>query len=127
MKSADFDKKLTSFKNYYEANISPLTMFAKRFVPEDTAEDIIQDLFLDIWDNKSLYHELPNRSYLFKAVRNKCLNILTREQVKNNYVESIELEIKLLGLEYYSSDEKILIQEEEIQHIYAEPCYKMSQ
>lgn len=45
------NNNIASFKSYYEANVSSLTMFARRFVAIEVAEDIIQDLFLEIWDN----------------------------------------------------------------------------
>lgn len=109
-----------SFKTYYEENISALIIFARRFVSDEVAEDIAQDLFLEIWDKHISGSELPSRAYLFGAIRNKCLNVLTREQVKRNYVENVELEVKLLGLDYYKSHDKLLIDEENRQYIYSE-------
>lgn len=107
-----------SFRTYYEENISALIIFARRFVSDEMAEDITQDLFLEIWDKYLSEDKLPSRSYLFSAIRNKCLNVLTREQVKRNYVETVELEVKLLGLDYYSSHDKLLIDKESRQYIY---------
>ena len=114
----DINEKIELFKNYYEANVSPLIMFARRFVPEEIAEDITQDLFLDIWNKYDVAGELPTRSYLFAAIRNKCLNILTREKVRRNYVESVEIDLRLLGLDYYKSQERQLIEQENLQYIY---------
>lgn len=109
-----------SFRTYYEENISALLIFARRFVSDEIAEDITQDLFLEIWGKHFSGSELPSRAYLFGAIRNKCFNVLTREQVKRNYVENAELEVKLLGLDYYSSHDKLLIDEESRQYIYNE-------
>lgn len=114
------NNNLDSFKIYYEANIAPLTMFARRFVAPNIAEDIIQDLFLDVWDNSENKKKLPSRSYLFTAVRNKCLNILTREQIKRNYIDSTEIENRILGLDYYESHDNQMVSIEEIQYIYNE-------
>ena len=115
------NNNLASFKSYYEANVSSLTMFARRFVAIEVAEDIIQDLFLEIWDNlETKYAKLPSKSYLFISVRNRCFNIITREQVKRNYIDNSELEIRLLGLDYYDSYDKHIIIQEEMQFIYNE-------
>lgn len=114
------ENNLISFKSYYEANVSSLMLFARRFVSGEMAEDIIQDVFLDIWDHSEERERLPSRSYLFMAVRNKCLNILIREQVKKNYIDSTELDNRILGLDYYDSYEKQLIDKEDIQYVYDE-------
>lgn len=120
MKDRNKENSLASFRIYYEANVSPLILFARRFVSVEMAEDIIQDIFLDIWDHSEMNEKLPSRSYLFMAVRNKCLNILIREQVKKNYIESTELDNRILGLDYYNSFEKQIIDKEDMQYIYDE-------
>ena len=120
MKERKEENNLISFRSYYEANVSSLILFAQRFVSVVIAEDIVQDVFLDIWDHTRVNAKLPSRSYLFMAVRNKCLNILTREQVKKNYIESTELDNRILGLHYYDSFEKQLIDREDMQYVYDE-------
>lgn len=120
MKGKSKDNDLLSFRRYYEANVSSLIIFARRFVEPEIAEDIIQDVFLEIWDHPEMHRALPSRAYLFTAVRNRCLNILTREQVKRNYIESTELENRILGLDFYDSQEKLLIDREEIQYVHDE-------
>ena len=120
MKDRNEENILIPFRNYYEANVSALILFARRFVSEEIAEDVVQDVFLDIWDHSGLNKKLPSRSYLFMAVRNKCLNILIREQVKKNYIDSTELDNRILGLDYYDSFEKQLIDKEDMQYLYDE-------
>lgn len=120
MKDRSQENNFISFRNYYEVNVSPLILFVRRFVPMEMAEDIIQDVFLDIWDHVEINEKLPSRSYLFMAVRNKCLNILIREQVTKNYIESTELNNRILGLCYYDSFEKQIIDKENMQYIYDE-------
>jgi RNA polymerase sigma-70 factor (ECF subfamily) len=117
MKESDKEKSLSFFRRYYEANVSSLVTFALRFVPTEVAEDIIHDLFLEIW-NRPISDKLPSRSYLFMAVRNRCLNYVRKEQVKDNYIESTELDNRILGLDYYDSHDKFLIDKEEIKIIH---------
>lgn len=120
MKDRGKKDNLISFRRYYEENMSSLIMFARRFVSMEIAEDVTQDVFIDVWDNFQASGQLPSRSYIFTAVRNKCLNILTREQVRRNYIETTELDNRILGLDYYDSHEKQLIGREEIQFLYDE-------
>lgn len=114
------NNSLILFKQYYEANVSPLISFAKRFVSSDAADDIVHDVFLKIWDNIDVFDEMPPPSYLFMAVRNRCLNVLKREQVKDNYMQSTELDNKMLALSYYDSYEKTIIDRENMKIIYDE-------
>ena len=120
MKDRGKEDNLISFRRYYEENMSSLIMFARRFVSMEIAEDVTQDVFIDVWDNFQTSGQLPSRAYIFTAVRNKCLNILTREQVRRNYIETAELDNRILGLDYYDSHEKQLIGREEIQFVYDE-------
>lgn len=112
------DKIITDFQHYYKTNIKELVLFACRFVASDAAEDIIHDVFLEIWENRVSYEKLPNRSYLFTATRNRCLNFLKRENIQDNYLVHLKTETQRMGLEYYDSIEKQLIERENIQEIY---------
>ena len=60
----------------------PLRVYARRFVNDTcTAEDIVQDVFCELWTRRASIrrHETESvKSYLFKAVYNRCLNALTR-------------------------------------------------
>ncbi|MDR2921704.1 MAG: RNA polymerase sigma-70 factor [Tannerella sp.] len=116
MKNSNND--LISFRHYYEANVSHLKLFARRFVSSDIAEDIVHDVFLEVWNYLESCKEMPSRSYLFMAVRNRCLNNLKRELVKENYVQTTQLDNQILGLDYYDSYEKLIIAKEDIQAIY---------
>lgn len=62
------------FRKYYNG----LCSHAVRFVySKEIAEDIVGDIFFDFWKNK--VYEQINQSfsaYLFKTVRNRCLNYL---------------------------------------------------
>ncbi|WP_455628573.1 RNA polymerase sigma-70 factor [Parabacteroides chinchillae] len=106
------------YRIYYETNMSLLILFARRFVSADMAADVVHDVFLEIWENVSSYEKLPTRSYLFMAVRNRCLNIIKREEVRENYISHIQIEKQRMGLEYYDSFERLLIEKEGIQEVY---------
>lgn len=85
------------FRKYY----SQLVRYAVTYLHDgSTAEEIVQDVFVKIWEyaprmdiNTSL------AGYLYKSVRNHCLNYLKHEGIKKRYEkentvkESVETEI----------------------------------
>jgi len=75
------------FHEYY----SLLTVFAKKYVNDlDTARDLVQDLFVSIYENrKTLLISSSLKSYLYQAVRNRCLNHLKRTKVGKQHLEQI--------------------------------------
>lgn len=78
------------FDTYYEK----LYLFAEKYIYDsDKAHDIVQDVFLRIWENaERLVLRLSIQHYLFTSVRNGCLNYLKSLQIedRNNrkYIEA---------------------------------------
>lgn len=78
------------FDTYYEK----LYLFAEKYIYDsDKAHDIVQDVFLKIWENaERLELTFSIQHYLFASVRNGCLNYLKSLQIedRNNrkYVEA---------------------------------------
>jgi RNA polymerase sigma-70 factor (ECF subfamily) len=112
------ENKLSAFRKLFDANVSQLRCFAQRFTSEDTAKDIVQNVFMELWQHFDASNERDYRSYLFVAVRNRCINALKQEQVKANCLRSLQIENQLLGLDYFDSVEKIIIADENMQAIY---------
>ena len=78
------------FDMYYEK----LYLFAEKYIYDsDKAHDIVQDVFLRIWETaERLVLKSSIQHYLFASVRNGCLNYLKSLQIedRNNrkYVEA---------------------------------------
>ena len=78
------------FDTYYEK----LYLFAEKYIYDsDKAHDIVQDVFLKIWENAERLERTSSiQHYLFASVRNGCLNYLKSLQIedRNNrkYVEA---------------------------------------
>lgn len=67
------DKKAfnTFFLRYYPV----LCAYATQFVGMNDAEELIQDMMVGIWERrKEIVVESSLNGYLFRAVRNKCIN-----------------------------------------------------
>lgn len=66
----------TAYERVFRAHYRPLCAFAMQYVKDgDTAEDLVQDLFFRLWQDREKTNITTSlRSYLFTAVRNRCLN-----------------------------------------------------
>lgn len=66
------------------------TEAVKRVRSEDDAKDLVQDLFINIWEKREKI-EIRNSlaAYLFAAVRNRILNYIKANIVKGNYLDSL--------------------------------------
>ena len=75
------------FEKMFKAWYSPLCNYAFGFLASrDDAEETVQNVFIQLWSKrKEIEIESSLRSYLFRAVRNSCLNVLKHEKVKKEY------------------------------------------
>jgi RNA polymerase sigma-70 factor (ECF subfamily) len=74
-----------AFKNLFETYCQALIYFAWRYVKNtQVAENIVQDVFLRIWLNRTkLNPALNTKSYLYKAVKNQALQHLRKAKIEN--------------------------------------------
>lgn len=75
------------FKNYY----SGLVVFAHNYINDlPKSEEIVQDVFTKIWlERDSLEIKSNTKNWLFLAVKNKALDLLKHEKVKQKYHQYI--------------------------------------
>lgn len=101
------DKVHELFKIYY----SRLMLFALRFVEEEAAEDIVQDVFLSIWERKDEL-ELGDQisSFLYRSTYSKCLNHIKHEQVVKGYGEN-QQKLSAERAAYFNPDNNDVIQQ----------------
>jgi RNA polymerase sigma-70 factor (ECF subfamily) len=87
------------FREYY----MPLLSYAKRFFDDSQdAEEIVQELFFKLWENRARLEITSSlSSYLFRAVRNNCLQALKYQKNKTKYQKYI----KAQGTNYSDSDQ----------------------
>jgi RNA polymerase sigma-70 factor (ECF subfamily) len=86
-----------------------LVRFAKEFVVlEEDAENITQDVFTDLWERRDAIDHIENvNAYLFRLVRNRCLDYLKHKVFEQKYAENvqasfeIELNLKLQSLDRF--------------------------
>jgi RNA polymerase sigma-70 factor (ECF subfamily) len=75
----------TMFRQCFNNYFRPLTVYAMQFVSRrELAEDIVQDLFLNLYENKSyIQFRKLTANYLYKSVRNSCINFLNYQKVRD--------------------------------------------
>lgn len=99
------------FDLYYRS----LCSFAYRYVEDnDMAEDIVQETFIYVWQNEQKFiDDIATKVFLYRTVKNKCLNKLKHFEVKAKVHELIQDET-----EEDSLFEKHFLHEETIRLFY---------
>ena len=98
-----------SFSELYLMYYPKLVRLAKEFVVlEEDAENITQDVFTDLWERRDAIDHIENvNAYLFRLVRNRCLDYLKHKVFEQKYAENvqasfeIELNLKLQSLDRF--------------------------
>lgn len=102
------EKQYIDFEQIYLSYFSKMKRFAQEYVLSDEdAENIVQDVFLDLWEKKELL-PLPLNilAYLFTSIKNKCIDFLRHKILQKGIVSKMQEEYKLtLQLKYYSLEE----------------------
>ncbi|MDI9605717.1 MAG: RNA polymerase sigma-70 factor [Bacteroidota bacterium] len=89
------------FKTLFHAYFPRLLFYACRFVYKETGEDVVQDVFMHVWENRErLVMGDTFVSFLYESTYNKVLNILKHEQVKTE--KHAEMEVRQRALHYFS-------------------------
>ena len=94
------------FSELYLTYYSKPVRFAKEFVIlEEDAENITQDVFTDLWAKRDSMDRIENmNAYLFRLIKNRCLDHLKHKMFEQKYIESvqtsfeIEMSLKLQSL-----------------------------
>jgi RNA polymerase sigma-70 factor (family 1) len=86
----------SAYKELFFLLFNSLVRFATGFVQsKETAEEIVSDIFITIWNERSKLEEIKDlRVYLFVAVKNNSLRKLKQEQ-KRTIVSLDELSVEM--------------------------------
>lgn len=74
----------TAFELLFRFYYPGLVIFVSQIIADhDEAEEIVQEFFVNVWTaRKSIYQSSSLKSYFFVSVKNRALNYLKREQIK---------------------------------------------
>jgi RNA polymerase sigma-70 factor (ECF subfamily) len=100
------------FEELFNQYSKPLFYYAAKFVEEEAARDIVQDVFAKLWSDQNITIKLSLNSFLFTMVRNSCLQQLEKQKVRNKYLESTKLKLQEEELQFYMHEKTSLIEQE---------------
>lgn len=73
-----------AFRSLFQQYYPILAKFAQRYVYDSSAcEDMIQDTFINLWENRKKIQIYSLKSYLYTTIKNKCLDYLRHCDVKD--------------------------------------------
>ena len=88
------------FRRYY-AN---LLFYATRIVGEEEAEDVVQDVFTELWRRQAIVEVGEQiQAFLYRAVYTRALNVLKHRDIQNSY-EAVLMDIHKRRVEFYQPD-----------------------
>jgi RNA polymerase sigma-70 factor (ECF subfamily) len=79
------------FESLFRSSYVSLVRYARTLIKDnDTAEEIVQDLFFRLWnDRKKIKIESSLNGYLFRSVHNRCLHYIEHNKVVARYAEEM--------------------------------------
>jgi len=105
------DRKV--FHYLFESYFRQLVLFGEYFLLDRTeAEDIVQEVFLGLWNRAETSPITHLKSYLFTQVRNRCLNRIKHLNVAEKHNEWIREAFE------YAEMPEIEMDENRIKHVY---------
>jgi RNA polymerase sigma-70 factor (family 1) len=79
------------FESLFRSSYVSLVRYARTMIKDhDTAEEIVQDLFFRLWqDKEKLNIESSLNGYLFRSVHNRCLHYIEHARVVERHAEEM--------------------------------------
>lgn len=99
------------FERFYRGQHIPMVLYASKIVYDiDIAKDIVQEVFLKTWENREKIEiNTSPETYLFRAVRNQCINFIRHKYIHQKFANTVEKELRDIESDYYAkADESIL-------------------
>ena len=101
----------TELENIFHQYYSPLCNYAVKIIADNAmAEDIVQNLFIQLWENNKLKDIKNPEHFLLRAVKYKCIDYLRTKKTKN--------EIPLENLDDIISTPENELAEEDIEPLF---------
>ena len=112
----------TRFEDIYLSYFSKMKYFAKEYViSEEDAENIVQDVFVELWENKEMLNMHMNLiAYLFTTIKNKCLNHLRHKLVVHETASKLQEEYTIslrMNLDSLEAFDNNLFSDQDIEKI----------
>jgi len=82
-----------SYNQLFEEYYAVLSVFAKKYVNDiELAKELVQDFFVHLFEiRESLSIQTSLKSYLYQSVKNRCLNYINQNNIRNKHLENIKI------------------------------------
>lgn len=95
---------------------SRLNDFARNVLKDNViSQDIVQEIFLTVWKNRAEIKNVNIEAYLFRGVRNRCINYIKSLKVIKHKMEEIQISSKyeeLYRIDFMGNEPYVLIEQE---------------
>lgn len=112
IKSGD-QKALESLFSIYFPRLND---FARNVVKDDViSQDIVQDVFVKVWEKRVDIESINLEAFLFRLVRNRCIDYIKHLKVVNNRMQEIQISSKyeeLYRIDFMGNEPYVLIEQE---------------
>ena len=103
----DFD---ITYKDLFRKYYPNLIFYATRLLGDEEAEDVVQDVFVELWKRKETMEVGDQiQAFLYRAVYTRSLNVLKHRNIVSGYSSVME-EINLKRAEFYQPDQNEVIE-----------------
>ena len=102
-----------AFEKLFRAHFQALHAYANLILKDlDMAEELVQQLFLKLWEKRELIHVQTNiKAYLYKCVYHDSLNYLRHEKIKLKYQDHTQH-----NGDHFSEAASVKVEMSELQH-----------
>ncbi|MBO9730309.1 MAG: RNA polymerase sigma-70 factor [Chitinophaga sp.] len=97
-------QEVTGLELVFKECYAILLAYACKYVLRETAEDIVQDVFVQLHRKGTLHITTNIKSYLFRSIHNSCLDYIKHQAVHQRYVNASLPALTAAELDYFSPD-----------------------
>jgi RNA polymerase sigma-70 factor, ECF subfamily len=105
-----------AFERLFSIYFPRLNDFANKVVRDDgISQDIVQEVFLKIWEKRAQIQSINIEAFLFRLVRNGCIDYIKYLKVINNRMDKIRISSKieeLYRIDFIGDEPYLLIEKE---------------
>ncbi|MEM8527908.1 MAG: RNA polymerase sigma-70 factor [Bacteroidota bacterium] len=118
-----------TFEALFKSNFAFLCNFAQQYVgDQDAAQDLCQKVFIQLWEKRTTLDPNQNlKSYLFTAVKNRCLNYIRDHKKYRSKILDLDcgdIELSEQAIDYLAANDLQAVIEEALNQL-PEKCRKV--
>jgi RNA polymerase sigma-70 factor, ECF subfamily len=93
-----------------------LNDFAKHVIKDnDVSQDIVQEVFVKVWDKRAEIRNINLEAFLFRLVRNGCIDYIKQLKLVNNRMQEMQISSKceeLYRIDFVGNEPYLIIEKE---------------